>query len=326
MLDDTIQLWFLCVVKRLVSVWANRHVQAALTRLQRIGKDERVTTADESSLERPLPTASARSLLLTVLGEFAFPEDSGVWTTALVRVLGGLGVESHAARQAITRSADAGWIEGERFGRTVRWRLTAEGKGVIKEGLQRAASFLGGPEPWDGRWLVLLVSIPQRERTTRKRLYGALSWLRMGNPTAGVWLTPHVDAIDELRSVIDRFGVGDTAMCFTGGLERVGLREQQIVGKAWNLSELADAYNELLARYSHHRPAAGDEVLFNYLELGNLLQRFMRRDPQLPEELLPNWVGHQAAELIRACRVAWAEPARKRWAELLAESTPGLSA
>lgn len=284
-----------------------------------------MTSANTSPLERHLPSASARSLLLTVLGEFAFLEGKGVWTTALVRVLGGLGVESHAARQAITRSADAGWIESERLGRTVRWRLTSQGKEVVEEGLQRATSFLGGPQAWDGRWLVLLVSVPQRERTTRKRLYGALSWLRMGNPTSGVWLTPHIDAIGELRSVIDRFDLADTAICFTGGIEDVGLTDHQIVCKAWNLSELAEAYRELLARYENHRPAGGDEVLLNYLELENLLQRFMRRDPQLPLELMPHWVGNEAAELIRTCRDLWAEPARERWAELMRESDPSIS-
>ena len=52
----------------------------------------------------PLPPASARSLLLTVLGEFAYPGDEAVWTTTLIQVLGGLGVESHAVRQAINRA------------------------------------------------------------------------------------------------------------------------------------------------------------------------------------------------------------------------------
>jgi phenylacetic acid degradation operon negative regulatory protein len=41
-----------------------------------------------------LPLPSARSLLLTVVGEFCFPHDDAVWTMALIRVLGGLGVES----------------------------------------------------------------------------------------------------------------------------------------------------------------------------------------------------------------------------------------
>ena len=145
------------------------------------------------------------------------------------------------------------------------------------------------------------------------RLYGALTWLRMGNPTPGVWLTPHVEAVDELRSVIARFGLTYSAICFTGRTEDIGLSDDQIVRRAWNLSELAESYRALLTRYTHHRPAAGDEVLLSYLELRNLLQRFLRLDPQLPEELLPDWVGHEAAELFRSRRDQWASAARERW-------------
>jgi len=271
----------------------------------------------------PLPLSSARSLLLTVVGEFCFPRDDAVWTTALIRVLGGLGVESHAARQAITRSADAGWIVSERHGRAVRWRLTDEGRAVVEDGFRHAAEYLRPPARWDGRWLVLLVSVPQQERTTRKRLYGGLTWLRMGNPMPGLWLTPHVHAVDELRALVARFHLAGSAIAFVGRTQDVGLTDEQIVEKAWNLSDLAEWYRAFLKQFSNHRPAGGDDVLLDYLRLRNLLQRFMRLDPQLPGELLPDWVGHQAAEVFRVRQEQWAKAAWTRWEEVLRESQPG---
>ncbi len=271
----------------------------------------------------PLPPASARSLLLTVLGEFAYPDDEAVWTTVLIRVLGGLGVESHAVRQAINRSAAAGWIDSERSGRAVRWRLAAPGREVVDDGLKRAAEYLARPAPWDGRWLVLLVSLPQQARTERKRLYGGLTWLRMGNPVPGVWLTPHVEAVAELRSLITRFRLADTAISFTGRMEAVGLADAEIVRRAWNLSELAERYRALLAAYRDHEPAPGDDVLLRQLELRNLLQRFLRLDPQLPEELLPNWIGREAAELFRTRHDRWWAAARQRWDELMRAGEQG---
>lgn len=280
-----------------------------------------VTRSDTAGAS-PLPATSARSLLLTVMGEFSYPRDEAIWTTALVRVLGGLGVEGHAARQAISRSADAGWIERERIGRTARWRLTTSGNKVIEDGLHRATAFLDRSEPWDGRWLILLVSVPQSERTTRKRLYGGLAWLRMGNPTPGVWLTPHVDAVDDLRSLIAEFGLTGSALSFVGHTENVGLSDEQIVQRAWNLAELADSYRALLARYAGFRPAGGDEVLLSYLELRNFLQQFMRLDPQLPEELLPEWVGHEASDLFLDRRDRWSPGAWERWRQILGEARP----
>ncbi|MDN5856618.1 MAG: PaaX family transcriptional regulator, partial [Actinomycetia bacterium] len=59
---------------------------------------------------RPVVSAgSARSLLLTVLGELVLPAGEPVWTSSLLYVLKGVGVEEQTARQAIARGAAAGW-------------------------------------------------------------------------------------------------------------------------------------------------------------------------------------------------------------------------
>ena len=50
---------------------------------------------------------SARSLLLTVLGEFVHARGGRVWTGTLVDALGALGVEQKSARQALARAAAA---------------------------------------------------------------------------------------------------------------------------------------------------------------------------------------------------------------------------
>src|SRR5664280_2890263 len=67
---------------------------------------------------RPLELGapSARSLLVTVLGEFLLPAGGWVWTGTLVGVLGVLGIEASAARQALARSAADGWLVSERTG------------------------------------------------------------------------------------------------------------------------------------------------------------------------------------------------------------------
>jgi hypothetical protein len=47
----------------------------------------------------------ARSVLLTVLGEYVLPLDDGVWQETLVRSLEALGHKTQSARQALARSA-----------------------------------------------------------------------------------------------------------------------------------------------------------------------------------------------------------------------------
>src|ERR1700758_1010437 len=98
---------------------------------------------------------SARSLLLTVLGEHVYPAQDWTWTASLLYVLRGLGVEEQTARQALARCAAAGWIERDRAGREARWRLTDRGRVLVSESIARVRSLSERSAPWDGRWLVL---------------------------------------------------------------------------------------------------------------------------------------------------------------------------
>ena len=126
-----------------------------------MGQDDWVTPEPFA----PLPAPSARSILITVLGDLVYPQDDPVWTATLLTVMRGLGVEDHAARQAIARSTAAGWIQSQRQGRAVRWQVAEHGREVIEDGIRRSAAFLDESAQWDGRWLTLLVSVPQEQRT-----------------------------------------------------------------------------------------------------------------------------------------------------------------
>lgn len=160
------------------------------------------------SAGRPaVTTGSARSILITVLGELVYPNDQPVWTSSLLYMLVGMGIEHRTARQAISRAAASGWITGERQGREVRWELTDSGKRLMEDGAKRVFSMNADTERWDGNWLVLLVTIPDAQRSVRKMLYTALDWEGFGNPTPGVWVSPHVDREPQARKVIDELGL-----------------------------------------------------------------------------------------------------------------------
>ena len=122
-----------------------------------------------------------------------------VWTSALIELLADLEVAEKAARQAIMRTADSGWIEASRVGRETRWSLTAAGTELLREGTGRIYSFAAEERPWDGRWLVLTVGVPENNRALRQRLRTQLGWAGLGSPTPGVWVTPRVDREPQAR-------------------------------------------------------------------------------------------------------------------------------
>ena len=90
------------------------------------------------SRRREIGGASARSLLMTMLGEFVLARGGSVWTQALVSALALFGIEHKSARQALARTAAEGLLASERVGRQVRWSLTPPGQRLLSQGAQRS--------------------------------------------------------------------------------------------------------------------------------------------------------------------------------------------
>ncbi|GAA2864395.1 PaaX family transcriptional regulator C-terminal domain-containing protein [Pseudonocardia halophobica] len=256
-------------------------------------------------------------------GEMLYDQPEGAWTTALLRVFASLGVEDHACRQLLARSTHAGWLTRVRDGRAVRWTLDVRGRELVEEGMRRSDAYLSDDRTWDRHWLVLYVNVPQNRRTTRKRLYGGLDWLGFGNPVPGIWVTPHSERAPALTRLIESLELEETSFAVSGRTVELGLTESELVARAWDFTELEVAYQRFLQMDDERPdPRSPDDVMTAYLELLNLQQRFMRRDPQLPVALQPAWVGREAAARFRARRGQWARAAHRRFRELVAESAP----
>ncbi|BBL79283.1 PaaX family transcriptional regulator [Rubrobacter xylanophilus] len=256
-------------------------------------------------------------MLLTILGEFVYPEGKPVWTSTLIHVLKGVGIEEKAARQAISRGAEAGWISSERRGREVRWHLTPTGTQLIEEGAERVMSLGANSHPWDGSWLILVVTIPNGRRTARRRLYRSLEWVGFGNPTPGLWVSAHPERQGEVGRIIDDLKLSDSTFSFVGSSTGIGLSDHELVDRAWNLDSIAEYYEELLKNYEGLRLEDEDSILFAQVRLVNDWQRLPFIDPQLPDSLLPpDWIGRRAAAFFQERRAAWHEAAHDRWHEL----------
>jgi phenylacetic acid degradation operon negative regulatory protein len=114
-------------------------------------------------------------------------------------------------------------------------------------------------------------------------------------------------------------------LAVTGHPVDLGLAASDLVSRAWDLTELDAAYRRFLEQdAARPDPRSPDELLTTYLELLSLQQRFMRRDPQLPAALQPEWVGREAAAAFRERRAQWSAAAHRRFWEVVAESAPGV--
>jgi phenylacetic acid degradation operon negative regulatory protein len=263
-----------------------------------------------------LGAASARSLLLTVLGEFVLPSGRPVWTATLIDLLADLDVAEKAARQAIMRTADSGWITSSRIGRETRWALTDAGTRLLKEGTDRIYGFASDDRAWDGRWLVVTVGVPENARPLRQKLRTQLGWAGLGSLNGTTWVTPRVDREQEARRVLEELGLLEGSWSFVAEAGVVG-DERSLTRTAWGLDGIEARYEDFLELAARRRPRTDRQALIAQVRLVQEWRRFPLLDPGLPRELLPpRWSGHRAAEVFRERHAAWAPRAQAAWAEL----------
>src|SRR5882672_11426117 len=123
----------------------------------------------------------------------------------------------------------------------------------------------------------------------RRALYNALGAAGFGSPAPGLWISPHVDRLDETKAVIDDLGLRELTSVFVGRVAGVGLTELELLARAWDLDQVAARYATLLETYGTIQPQPDDEPLFHYLALVDEWRQFPAIDPQLPPDLPPDW-------------------------------------
>jgi phenylacetic acid degradation operon negative regulatory protein len=268
--------------------------------------------APELARRHAVGAETARGLLFTVLGEFVLPSGGSAWTAAFIDVLGRLGVEEKACRQALMRTAADGWLSPQRVGRRTCWSLTPSAERLLTEGAERIYGFTAARQAWDRRWLVILARTPETERPARHRLRTRLTWAGFGSPAPGVWLSAHADRAAEAERVLADAGVLAEAQIFVaeqaGGGPMAAFARQ-----AWDLDEIERRYEEFLADFADPQ-SPGADPLARVTALVHAWRRFPWIDPVLPAELLPErWNGVRAAELFARQHVRWSADAQAEW-------------
>lgn len=262
---------------------------------------------------REVGSASARSLLLTVLGEFVHPRSETVWTATLLAALGALGVEEKSARQALTRTASEDLLTSSRHGRRVLWELTPDGAALLEEGTRRIYGFMRERHPWDGSWLVLSVPIPETQRQLRHRLRTRLTWLGLGSPTPGLWVTPDATKARGVHEAVRELGLEGQAFAWIGPASGIG-DESRLLADAWDLADVEDRYLAFLEDFEGRRADTPTEAFVAQVEMVQEWRRFPFLDPDLPGELLDHdWPGPRAAAVFHDRHARWHRLAQAEW-------------
>jgi phenylacetic acid degradation operon negative regulatory protein len=258
---------------------------------------------DEQLRRRSVGAPAARSVLLTVLGEYVLPLQDAVWQETLIAALGAVEHKPQAARQALARSIAAGWLRTERHGRRSRVHLTAGTAEMLRTGAERIYAF-GEPWAWDGRWLLVVVRVPEERREVRHQVRTRLAWAGFGSLGGGLWISPHAERERELLAGARHDGVA-ALTSFRARIGELG-DPAEVVAEAWDLDAVATAYREFIAAFGRLRPRSPDAVFRAQTLLVHEWRKFPFLDPDLPEDMLPaGWPRRRAHELFHQRHGQW---------------------
>jgi len=255
-------------------------------------------------------------VLLTVLGEFVLPRGGEAWTQTLIGALGAVGVEERNARQALSRLGEQGLVGRQRDGRRVRRYLTPEAIELLETGTRRIFGFNASPVDWDGRWLVVLCSVPEESRSKRHVLRSRLRFAGFGFLSAGVAITPHVEREAVATEILKELDLVENATVLRAEVGEL-VTASDLLHRAWDMESLGDEYRGFVQSFHGRSPTTPRARFAALVQLVHRWRRFPFIDPELPDELLvANWHGHRAREVFDDRHAAWKRDAFAFFEEL----------
>ena len=252
----------------------------------------------------------ASSLITSVFGDAILPRGGRVWLGSLIKLLQPLDINERLVRTTVFRLVKDEWLQTEAMGRRTDYMLTPSGQRRFEEASRQI--YAAEPPQWDRRWRLIMV-VGELEPRQRDRLRQALYWQGFGDTGSGCFIHPSA----ELGVALDALAADGMAELLPQLLPLVAINpkfspsadDASLVQRAWNLDDLATAYSSFVARYQPIldalRQEPSDSVDEELACLARILlihdfRRFLLRDPELPEVLLPaGWPGNQARLLCK---------------------------
>ncbi|MFJ7930870.1 phenylacetic acid degradation operon negative regulatory protein PaaX [Peribacillus sp. NPDC096448] len=270
---------------------------------------------------------NTQSMIFTIYGDYIRNYGNKIWIGSLIRLLKEFGHNEQGVRVAVSRMVKQGWIQSEKQGNKSYYFLTDRGVQRMDEAANRIYKMK--PNEWDGKWRILMYTIPEDKRQLRDDLRKELLWSGFGSFSSGCWISPN-DLEKQINRLIEKYDIDEYVDFFIS--EYKGPKENQsLVEKSWHLEEIENKYEEFIEKYSKQfivhqsiisRGEMSDADCF--VERTNLVheyRKFLFIDPGLPKELLPSkWNGNHAALLFSQYYQVLAEPASRFFESVFQEN------
>nr|WP_275695616.1 phenylacetic acid degradation operon negative regulatory protein PaaX [Fredinandcohnia sp. SECRCQ15] len=265
-------------------------------------------------------------MIFTLYGDYISHYGSKIWIGSLIRLLNEFGHNDQSVRAAISRMNKQGWVQAEKNGNKSYYSLTERGQKRIDEAANRI--FKLKPEKWDGKWRILLYTIPEEIRNVRDELRKELVWSGFGTISNSCWVSAN-NLDKQVYDLIEKYDIAQYVDFFVA--EYSGPHENsKLVQKSWDLQEINAKYQNFISDYSQKYIIAKNKIQKGqmteaecFVERAKLVheyRKFLFVDPGLPEELLPShWLGGHAATLFADYYKELAKPASSFFEQVFKE-------
>lgn len=252
----------------------------------------------------------AGSLIISAFGDAIVPRGGRIWLGSLIRLLEPLELNERLIRTSVFRLAKEEWLRTETVGRRADYVLTQSGRQRFEEASRHI--YASHAPVWDRRWRLILV-VKEIDPKERDHLRKALFWQGFGVLSGDCFVHPSADLTAAFDALVAE-GLGSLLDCLmpllaADSLSGLSANDADLVRRAWNLQELADAYTDFVATYlpilaelrsDRQAEVDAEDAFLLRLLLIHDYRRLLLRDPELPEVLLPaDWSGQKARLLCK---------------------------
>jgi phenylacetic acid degradation operon negative regulatory protein len=264
------------------------------------------------------------TIVFALFGQYVLPRKGYIWLGDLVRAMATLDLSEAAVRSQVLRMKKKGQLQSRRQGRRSFYWLTEKGMSKLNWGGFR---FSVSPDyQWDGKWTVVVYSIPEQQREQRDALRNVLNWWGFGMLAPGVWISTR-PLPPQLESKWQKLGIQQYLDVFRARYLGPSALSAMTSRTFPQLATLAEHYREYIARcklvLSRFRAGLlGDEECFAS-RLRSIVEYvpIVFQDPALPAALLPpDWPRPMAQAQALELQRALAEPA-ERYFDTIYETT-----
>ncbi len=269
---------------------------------------------------------SARSVLVTVLGDSVLPVTGTLWLSSLFELAAPFGFSERLVRTSMFRLVSEGWVTNERVGRRSRYSLTPLAVWESTDADRRI--YADGRSEWDGSWTFAVLDTAPMPAPERDRIARHLRWHGFVALGRGLLASPSV-ALPSLRELLHHVEPAAAVPIGRAELDDLDhLVEAGFFAEAFRTDATEAGYRDFLARYE---PWQGQDLgapapLDAYGLRTMLVHEFRRirlREPDMPTELLPpDWIGDRAYDVAADLYRRLSPPAAQALGEILEVDYP----